>query len=422
MTHTKRQPYLLPLILVVFCFALWGFANDLTHPMVKVFSNIFAISTVRSSLVQVAFYGGYMLAAMPAASYIRRKGYASGIRLGLWVYLIGGLLFLPAAYKANFYFFLLAYFILTCGLSFLETSCNPYVYHLGKPESATRRLNLAQAFNPLGSLTGMFVAMHFVQGKVEEAKTMQSDTWQYPELWVVIKPYLFVAAVVLLVVLLFYVIKMPNVQTEQEKSSKISIGKQVAYLFKQPRFRFGAISQFFYVGAQIMVWTYIIHYGADYFMNLGYTRTIAEQKALGYNIVGMILFCSFRFVNTALMKKVKAIVLLRGYALMAIFLLIGVMFLPQNIGLVLLVLVSACMSLMYPTIFSTSLEGVDKYSSTASACLVMGIGGGAVLPVLQAAIIDTKELWGLASLPLSFIVPLICFTIIFFYAHSGIKR
>ena len=158
--------YLLPFIVVTLCFALWGFANDITNPMVKSFSKIFRMSVTDGALVQVAFYGGYFAMAFPAAMFIRRFTYKKGILLGLGLYALGALMFIPAAATGNYYPFLLAYFILTCGLSFLETSANPFILSMGEQSSATRRLNFAQAFNPIGSLAGMFVAMNFIQAKL----------------------------------------------------------------------------------------------------------------------------------------------------------------------------------------------------------------------------------------------------------------
>lgn len=163
--------YVLPFILVTLCFALWGFANDITNPMVKAFSKIFRMSVTDGSLVQVAFYGGYFAMAFPAAMFIRKFSYKSGVLMGLGLYAVGALLFFPAKLSGSFYPFLAAYFILTCGLSFLETSCNPYIMSMGTEDTATRRLNFAQAFNPMGSLCGMFVAMNFIQARLNPLDT-----------------------------------------------------------------------------------------------------------------------------------------------------------------------------------------------------------------------------------------------------------
>lgn len=417
----EEQSYFIPFLIVTLCFALWGFANDLTHPMVKVFSNIFSISTLHGSLIQVAFYMGYMVAALPAAFYIRKRDFASGIRMGLWIYLLGGLLFLPAAFSENFYIFLVAYFVLTCGLSFLETSCNPYILLLGESRSASRRLNLAQSFNPVGSLTGMFVAIYFIQGRLAEVST-PTETSTHPELWIVVKPYLGVTVAVLVMLLLFYVAKLPKIegQTKSRERSE-PLFKRIRTLLSIPSYRRGVVAQFFYVGAQIMVWTYIIHYGSFFFMEEGLPRFVAEQRAQGYNIGAMILFCLFRFVNTSLMKRYSAPALLRFYAALAIPLLIGAMLLPFPFGLFAIVAISPCMSLMYPTIFSVSMEEVKRDKSLAGALLVMAIGGGALIPPLQAAIIDLQNSMGEWAVRVSFVVPAVCFMVIFAFAHSRLK-
>lgn len=165
--------YLVPFILVTSCFALWGFANDITNPMVKAFSKIFRMSVTDGALVQVAFYGGYFAMAFPAAMFIRRFTYKAGVLLGLGLYALGAFLFFPAKLTGDYYPFLIAYFIMTCGLSFLETSCNPYILSMGTEQTATRRLNLAQAFNPMGSLLGMFVAMNFIQNRLNPMDTVE---------------------------------------------------------------------------------------------------------------------------------------------------------------------------------------------------------------------------------------------------------
>ena len=176
--HDKGVSYVLPFILITFCFALWGFANDITNPMVKAFSKIFRMSVTDGALVQVAFYGGYFAMAFPAAIFIRKYTYKAGILMGLALYAIGAFLFLPAKWSGEYYPFLIAYFILTCGLSFLETSANPYILSMGSEATATRRLNLAQSFNPMGSLLGMFVAMSFIQAQLNPM-----DTADRAQLW-----------------------------------------------------------------------------------------------------------------------------------------------------------------------------------------------------------------------------------------------
>ena len=210
--------YLIPFILITSCFALWGFANDITNPMVKAFSKIFRMSVTDGALVQVAFYGGYFAMAFPAAMFIRRYSYKAGILLGLGLYAVGALLFFPAKMTGEYYPFLLAYFILTCGLSFLETSANPYILTMGTEETATRRLNLAQSFNPMGSLLGMYVAMNFIQAKLnpmdtEERATLSGEEFEIlkqSDLSVLIGPYLAIGLVIIAIFLIILFVKMPK--------------------------------------------------------------------------------------------------------------------------------------------------------------------------------------------------------------------
>ena len=202
--------YIVPFVLITSCFALWGFANDITNPMVKAFSKIFRMSVTDGTLIQVAFYGGYFAMAFPAAMFIRKYSYKAGVLLGLGLYGLGAFLFYPAMLTGMYFPFLIAYFILTCGLSFLETSCNPYILTMGPESSATRRLNMAQCFNPMGSLLGMYVAMNFIQNSLdpmETAERAQLDTESFAalrdaDLWILVKPYLAIGAVVVLLLML----------------------------------------------------------------------------------------------------------------------------------------------------------------------------------------------------------------------------
>ena len=223
--------YLVPFILITTCFALWGFANDVTTPMVKAFSKIFRMSVTEGAMVPVAFYLGYFVMAFPAALFIQRYSFKSGVLIGLALYAVGALLFLPAKMTGMFYPFLLAYFIMTCGLSFLETSCNPYVYCMGSEETATRRLNLAQAFNPIGVLAGSYVAMHYVQARmspIDSEKRMTLDEQQFEwvkehDLGVLIQPYVYIGIFILLLLLLIWLTRMPKISSTASKKPKAII-------------------------------------------------------------------------------------------------------------------------------------------------------------------------------------------------------
>ena len=420
--HFNGISFVVPFILITSCFALWGFANDITNPMVKAFSKIFRMSVTEGSLVQVAFYGGYFAMAFPAAMFIRRFSYKAGVMLGLGLYAFGALLFLPAKETGDYYPFLLAYFILTCGLSILETSCNPYILAMGSEETATRRLNLAQAFNPMGSLLGMFVAMNFIQNKLNEADTetralMDNATFEAvkeSDLSILIGPYLIIGLVVISMLLLIRFTKIPKCG---EGSKKIEFLGTLKRIFKLKRYREGVIAQFFYVGAQIMCWTFIIQYGTRVFMNEGMDEKAAEVLSQQYNIIAMIIFCCSRFICTFLLKYINPGVLLRTLAAVACCFTLGVIFIDGVFGMYCLVGVSACMSLMFPTIYGIALEGLGDDAKFGAAGLIMAILGGSVLPPMQASIIDMGSVFNMPAVNVSFVLPLICFIVVMIYGH-----
>ena len=419
--------YLLPFILITSCFALWGFANDITNPMVKAFSKIFRMSVTDGALVQVAFYGGYFAMAFPAAMFIRRFSYKAGILMGLGLYAIGAFLFFPAKMTGSYYPFLAAYFILTCGLSFLETSANPYILSMGSESTATRRLNLAQAFNPMGSLVGMYVAMNFIQAKLNPLDTagraqlseVEFEAMKHADLQVLITPYLIIGAVITAMFLTIWLARMPKVQESSKQDGFLSTIKRI---FAQKRYRNGVIAQFAYVGAQIMCWTFIIQYGTRVFVGEGMAEIDAEVLSQRYNIIAMVIFCSSRFVCTFLLKYINPGRLLAILAIAATAFTAGVIGIDGRLGLYCLVAVSACMSLMFPTIYGIALEGMGEDAKFGAAGLIMAILGGSVLPPVQAMIIDQGTLLGWPAVNLSFILPLICFLVVMSYGFSTSKE
>lgn len=412
--------YLIPFILITSCFALWGFANDITNPMVKAFSKIFRMSVTDGAMVQVAFYGGYFAMAFPAAIFIRKYSYKAGILLGLGLYAVGALLFFPAKMTGEYYSFLFAYFILTCGLSFLETSANPYILSMGTEETATRRLNFAQSFNPIGSLCGMFVAMNFIQARLSPLTTEQRSHLSPDEFEVVkdsdlaalIGPYLFIGIVIIIMFLVIRFAKMPK---NGEENHEINFIPTLRRIFSIKRYREGVITQFFYVGVQIMCWTFIIQYGTRIFMEQGIAERDAEVLSQQYNIIAMAIFCCSRFVCTFFLKYIKPGVLLSVLAMAASCLTAGVILIPNIYGLYCLVGVSACMSLMFPTIYGIALEGLGDDAKFGAAGLIMAILGGSVLPPLQASIIDMSDFGSIPSVNMSFFIPLVCFIVISVY-------
>lgn len=419
--------YIVPFILITSCFALWGFANDITNPMVKAFSKIFRMSATDGALVQVAFYGGYFAMAFPAAMFIRRYSYKAGVLVGLGLYALGALLFYPAKMTGEYYPFLAAYFILTCGLSFLETSSNPYILSMGTEETATRRLNLAQSFNPMGSLLGMFVAMNFIQAKLnplDTAARAQLDDAQFAavkesDLSVLIAPYLAIGIVIFAMFMLILIKKMPH---NGDKNHDINFVPTLRRIFSLPHYREGVIAQFFYVGVQIMCWTFIIQYGTPILMAEGMTEQAAEVMSQQYNIIAMVIFCCSRFICTFLLRYINTGQLLMILAIAGGVLVCGVIFMHNIYGLYCLVGVSACMSLMFPTIYGIALTGLGDDAKFGAAGLIMSILGGSVLPPLQASIIDRGELFGMPAVNVSFVLPFVCFVVIAIYGQRTYMR
>lgn len=419
--------YIVPFILITSCFALWGFANDITNPMVKAFSKIFRMSATDGALVQVAFYGGYFAMAFPAAMFIRRYSYKAGVLVGLGLYALGALLFYPAKMTGEYYPFLAAYFILTCGLSFLETSSNPYILSMGTEETATRRLNLAQSFNPMGSLLGMFVAMNFIQAKLnplDTAARAQLDDAQFAavkesDLSVLIAPYLAIGIVIFAMFMLILIKKMPH---NGDKNHDINFVPTLRRIFSLPHYREGVIAQFFYVGVQIMCWTFIIQYGTPILMAEGMTEQAAEVMSQQYNIIAMVIFCCSRFICTFLLRYINTGQLLMILAIAGGALVCGVIFMHNIYGLYCLVGVSACMSLMFPTIYGIALTGLGDDAKFGAAGLIMSILGGSVLPPLQASIIDRGEFFGMPAVNVSFVLPFVCFVVIAIYGQRTYMR
>ena len=423
-----EKKYLVTFMLITLLFALWGFANDITNPMVAAFQTVMELSAFKASWIQFAFYGGYATMAIPAALFIRRFNYKSAILLGLGLYAIGAFLFIPAASYQNFLFFCLSLYILTFGLAFLETTANPFILSLGSKETSTRRLNLAQSFNPMGSLSGMAVAslimlpqlwsdkrneageiIFHTLGEAEKAEIRLHD------LAVIRDPYVMLGIVVLLIFIVIALKKMPLVSTndEQQDSAKNTLRR----LYKNVVYREGVVAQMFYVAAQIMVWTFIIHY-AD---NLGIDKATAQN----YNIVAMSMFLCSRFISTFLMKYVNSRLLLTIFGIGAMVCTLGTICIVGKAGLYCLVGISAFMSLMFPTIYGIALENVEsRDTSLGAAFLVMAIVGGAVMPPLQGLIIDQGIVAAHPAVNVSFVLPFICFLIITVYgirAYGNMK-
>lgn len=420
-----EKKYLVTFILITSLFALWGFANDITNPMVAAFQTVMELSTFEASWVQFAFYGGYATMAIPAALFIRRYNYKSGILLGLGLYAIGAFLFIPAAMMQNFLFFCLSLYILTFGLAFLETTANPFILSLGSKESATRRLNLSQAFNPLGSLLGMAVASTIVlPSLLSDQRNDAGETFFHTlseaekanirlhDLAVIRDPYVILGIVVLIIFLIIAFKKMPQTDASVQQDKAINTVKR---LWKNKVYREGVVTQVFYVAAQIMVWTYIIHY-AD---NLGINKATAQN----FNIIAMCLFLCGRFICTFLMRFINTRLLLGIFGIGAMLCTFGTIAIVGKLGLYCLVGISVFMSLMFPTIYGIALENVESQdTSLGAAFLVMAIVGGAIMPPLQGLIIDKQEILHHPAVNISFILPLLSFAIITIYGFRTYRK
>lgn len=421
-----EKKYLLTFVLITSLFALWGFANDITNPMVAAFQTVMEISAQKASMVQFAFYGGYATMAIPAALFIRRYSYKSGILLGLGLYAVGAFLFIPATAYQRFSFFCISLYILTFGLAFLETTANPFILSLGAKENATRRLNLAQAFNPMGSLTGMAVASLVVlpqllsdrrnaAGEIVFSTLSEAEKAgiRVHDLAVIRNPYVVIGCVVVVMLVLIAFVKVPKTraQTEEKNDTRTTLRN----LWHNVNYREGVLAQVFYVAAQIMTWTFIIQY-ADY---LGINKATAQ----GYNIIAMVLFLCGRFVSTGLMKYVNGRKLLALFAVGAGLCTLGCVFIVGQAGLYCLIGISAFMSLMFPTIYGIALENVDQQdASLGAAFLVMAIVGGAIMPPLQGMIIDLGRVLWLPAVNVSYMLPFVCFCMVGLYGVRSFRR
>ena len=419
-----EKKYLFTFILITSLFALWGFANDLTNPMVAAFQTVMELSAAKASMVQFAFYGGYATMAVPAALFIRKHTYKHGVLLGLALYAIGAFLFIPAAQYQQFSFFCVSLYILTFGLAFLETTANPFILSLGEKETSTRRLNLAQAFNPVGSLSGMAVASFIVLpqllsdkrdaagqiifGSLSEAE--KADI-RLHDLAVIRDPYVAIGLVVVVMLIIIALTKMPRLAGEGQKlHPKHTLNR----LWHNTIYREGVLAQVFYVAAQIMCWTFIIQY-AD---RLGINKATAQV----FNIVAMSLNLSGRFIGTFIMRYVNTRRLLMIFGICASICTLGAICIDGRMGLYSLVCISLFMSIMFPTIYGVALENVDaEDTSLGAAFLVMAIVGGALMPPLQGHLIDQQVIFGWPAVNVSFVLPLICFIFVALYGYRTHK-
>lgn len=432
MSHINKIPVvpkklLIPFVLVTSLFALWGFANAVTDPMVQAFKKVLELSNSQAAWVQMAFYGGYFCMALPAAMFMRKYSYKVGILIGLALYATGALLFYPAAQSESFMFFCIGLYVLTFGLAFLETAANPYALAMGPKETATQRLNLAQAFNPVGLIAGLFVAQQFVLknlksddiadfSALEEASKILIKT---SDLLVIRNPYVILGLVIIGVFVLFVVSKMPQ---SKEEGAMPKIGDTFAVLAENKKYMLGVLAQILYVGAQIMCWTYIYQYAEAIGMD--------SVTAGYYQMAAFVLFTIGRAVGTYLLRFMSPGKLLMYFAIFSIVFVAGTIFIQGMVGLYCLIAISFFMSLMFPTIYGIALGDLtEEQSKVGSAGLVMAIVGGALMPKLQGMIIDAggngvadTQILGVSEVNFSFILPLFCFVYIAWYGKHVFRK
>lgn len=419
-----EKSMLVPFIMLVSCFVLWGLLNNMTDNLVPAFGKIFMMSAVDSSFVQIAFYGAYAVLAIPAAIIIKKFSYRAGVLLGLGLYMTGALGYIPSAIIQSYDMFLVSIFVLACGLSVLETTCNPYVISLGTKETSIQRLNFAQAFNPLGSLIGIFMAKYLILANLnpatyEERIAMEPETLngiQNNELLWVCVPYVGLVLIALIIWIFFFNFKRAENKVED---GDLNIASSFKKLIKLPRYYWGVVAQFFYVGLQITVWTWTVKYAMTVF-----GEGVDEAAAAQYYLYAIILFILCRWICTALMRRFNPAVMLSIFALAGILACVGTIYLPANISIWSLIAISGCMSLMFPTIYGIALYGMGDEVKLGAAGLIMAILGGAVITPIMGMFIDNGWLntfissaysFEEAAIRTSFYIPVICFAIVLAY-------
>ncbi len=410
-TQTSQKTTKLAFALVASLFMMWGIANNMNDTLLAAFKRIMSMSDLQSSFVQFAFYGAYFCVSLPAAMFIRRYSYKAGILLGLLVYAAGTMLFYPAGEAASYPFFLFAIYVMACGCAVLETTANPYILSMGSKETATRRLNFAQTLNPLGAICGILLSRHFILSELHAADAADRANMsasalaevQQQELSAVSGTYLLIGCVLLLLLVIIAVSKMPG---GKDQKGATGISATFRKLWHNKPYRYGVIAQFFYVGVQTGVWSFTIRLAMA---ELGILEKDASMIFL-YSIIG---FTLFRFFFTWLMAYIRPVRLLTAASVLAILFTLVVVFSHGWTAVIALIFISACMSLMFPTIYGIALNGIpDNDAKIAASGLIMAILGGAIITPLQAFISDK------AGISNSFWIPVACFLIILIYSLS----
>ncbi|MFC2112326.1 L-fucose:H+ symporter permease [Bacteroidota bacterium] len=410
-----KKEYLAPFILVTALFMFWGIPNNLNDILIRQFMKSFEITRLKAGLVQSAFYMGYFVLAIPAAMVMKKYTYKTGLVIGMLLYTLGTFLFWPAAIVGEYWFFLVALFVIASGLSFLETGANPFIAGLGSQKSSERRLNFSQAFNPVGAVIGVLIGTLFIfsgiepdADKIEAMKAAgEYDAYLQGETMRVIRPYIVLGSVVFLWAMLMLRTKFPKMALEQQKHEREK--GSARELFKYPHFLQGVLAQFFYVGAQVGTWSFFIQYVQDF--------TGLAEKPAGYFLTGtLVMFGLGRFSATVIMKYFEPRKLMGLYSVINVILvLVGVVY-PGWIGVWFIFATSFFMSLMFPTIFAMGIKGLGPHTKLGGSWIVMAIVGGAVFTPLMGLISDRT-----GSMAMAMIIPLVCYIYVTYYSYIGSK-
>ena len=393
--HRDRQAasqYRLAFILVTALFFMWGLSYGLLDVLNKHFQEVLHVSKAQSGLLQAAYFGAYFVVALPAGFFMDRFGYKAGVLVGLCLYALGALLFVPAAGAGSFEMFLLALFVIALGLGCLETAANPYATVLGDPAGAERRLNLSQSFNGLGQFVGPVIGGSLFFSATQGTTTDGLDS--------VKMTYVALAALVLVIAFIFWRTRMPDIKAQEEQQSS----GDTRSLWQHGHFTGGVIAQFFYVAAQVGVGAFFINYVTEHWAN------ISNQSASYLLSVGMISFMLGRFFSTWLMGRVRPVTLLMVYAAINILLCAVVVSGIETLSVIALVAVFFFMSIMFPTLFAMGVKNMGKQTRRASSLMIMAIVGGAIMPYLMGAVADHF------STATAYSLPLLCFVVVLVYA------